>query len=327
MMRLSTLWRVDQTIRADGSSPVADAIAAQWGMTAGTARFVRSSANFVYRCQQPARFLRFSDSTEQQRAAVVAEVQLLHWLDQAEFTVAVPLASQHGEFVETVETAWGTFHAVLYSALTGEQRQIATLPPARAEAWGLALGRLHAAIREYVGTNAAPRPSWRDLLTMIAAVLPADCPAVQTELAEMRMALRLLPLAPDNYGLCHGDFELDNLLWHGDQISVLDFDDCVYLWYVADIALALGDLLATSVATNDPRYRAFIQGYRRAYPLDDQALLQLPLFRRLADLLKYARVKRATDLVITPEHPVWLAQLDQKLRQRAAEYETGIAAR
>ena len=48
MMRLSTMWAVDRTIDADGRSPIADEILAAWGHDPGTARFFRSSANFIY---------------------------------------------------------------------------------------------------------------------------------------------------------------------------------------------------------------------------------------------------------------------------------------
>jgi hypothetical protein len=52
MMRLSTLWRVDGTIGADGGSPVAEAILARWDADTGSTRFFRSSANFLYRCRR-----------------------------------------------------------------------------------------------------------------------------------------------------------------------------------------------------------------------------------------------------------------------------------
>ena len=48
MMRLSTLWKVDATIDALGSSPVAERILGSWPHEAGSVRFFRSSANFLY---------------------------------------------------------------------------------------------------------------------------------------------------------------------------------------------------------------------------------------------------------------------------------------
>ena len=70
MMRLSTLWKVDSTIDADGRSPVADRIVERWTHDPGSARFVRSSANFVYHLTRDGarQFLRFADSGERRRA-------------------------------------------------------------------------------------------------------------------------------------------------------------------------------------------------------------------------------------------------------------------
>lgn len=323
MMRLSTLWQVDQLIRPDQSNPVADAVLSHWAIQAGTPRFVRSSANFVYRCQGPAGdfFLRFTEQSEREHEAILDEVLLLRWLAEQGLCVAVPVPSAQGELVETVTTSWGTFHAVLYPALPGQHDDLATLQPEQAEQWGAALGRLHQSCRTYLATHPLRRPTWDQQLALTAALVPPDQRAVQEEQAEVAAVLRLLPVTADSYGLCHGDFELDNLLWQGDTVGMLDFDHCAYCWYVADLAYALDELAATGPGSHDPRYHAFVRGYRQVAPLDDQWLVQLPLFLRFADLLTYGSLQRALDLPITPEHPEWLATLAQKLRQWLRAYE------
>ena len=82
MMRLSTMWKVDGTIDADGSSPVARRILERWSHDRGSVRFFRSSANFlyVYRGEGERRFLRFADGSERSREATEAEIDLLGWL-------------------------------------------------------------------------------------------------------------------------------------------------------------------------------------------------------------------------------------------------------
>ena len=81
MMRLSTMWKVDGTIDADGSSPVARRILERWSHDRGSVRFFRSSANFVYvfRAGDKHHFLRFADGSERSREAVEAQVELLGW--------------------------------------------------------------------------------------------------------------------------------------------------------------------------------------------------------------------------------------------------------
>lgn len=48
MMRLDRLAALVATVGPDGTSPVADAAAARWGLPAGTARYVRTSATCGY---------------------------------------------------------------------------------------------------------------------------------------------------------------------------------------------------------------------------------------------------------------------------------------
>src|SRR2546430_7254258 len=72
-------------------------------------------------------------------------------------------------------------------------------------------------------------------------------PRVQAEFDHLTSFLSALTVTETNSGLIHGDFELDNLFWQDDTIALLDFDDCSYSWYVADVAFALRDLFATGV--------------------------------------------------------------------------------
>jgi Ser/Thr protein kinase RdoA (MazF antagonist) len=323
------MWNVDSTIDADGSSPVAKRILERWTYDSSSVRFFRSSANFLYvfRIDGKHHFLRFADSTERSREAIEAEADLLGWLAGAGIDVALPVSSGRGNSVETVETRWGTFHAVVFPALEGEHLEIGDLDDSGFRRWGAALGALHAALEDYPGTGSAMRPTWRDHLESAGECLPVGAPALRQELEEIASELAALPQSRDSYGLIHFDFELDNLVWRDDSIGILDMDDCSRLWYAADIVFALGDLFEENGDLGDKRFRAFIQGYSEHRPVDEHLPSRVPLFRRLGSLLKYARLVRAADLMIGPEHPEWLGQLSRKLHDRASAYRASIEER
>lgn len=78
-MRLSTMWRVDQTVDEAGSSPIAERVAAPWSPDPGTLRFFRSSATFLYLLERGGvpHFLRFVDVGQRDRAAADADAALL----------------------------------------------------------------------------------------------------------------------------------------------------------------------------------------------------------------------------------------------------------
>jgi len=87
---------------------------------------------------------------------------------------------------------------------------------------------------------------------------------------------------PDRFGLIHADLRLANLLVNGDQLGVIDFDDCGFSWFVYDFAAAIS-FLETS-PTIPALQEAWIEGYREVAPLGDEHVEMIPtfiMFRRL----------------------------------------------
>ena len=226
--------------------------------------------------------------------------------------------------METVSTDWGEFHATVLPAMEGKLFEIEDLNGDGFHRWGAALGRFHRALMGYPGRNA--RSTWEDHLDVARGHLPPDSPALHAELDEIASLLSELPVTSDNYGLSHADFELDNLVWRDDSAAVLDFDDCSWMWFAADVAFALGDLFEEHPNLADERFVGFVDGYATCHPLDNESLSNLPLFVRLDNILQHARMVRTVDLRLEPEHPDWLHELHQKLHQRIALYRSSVNA-
>jgi Ser/Thr protein kinase RdoA (MazF antagonist) len=327
MMKLSVLWKIDATIEPDGNSPVARALLAPWEHAPATIQFVRSSANFLYRFQAQGqrRFLRFIEDSERRREAIVAEMSLLAGLSAAGIAVSAPIASRQRRLVETADTVWGQFHAVVFPALEGDQLEVEDLDVAGMRTWGRILGRLHTVMG--LPPQRLARPTWRDRLSAIQGALPPGFPALQAEYRRLADWLDTLPMTPETYGMIHGDFELDNLIWRNGSAAVLDFDDSAFMWYVADVAFAVRDLFTSDMDLGDPRFQTFIAGYRESRPLSDESLEQTPLFLRFAQLLQYARIVRTLDFAPDPMQPEWLVALHDKLARLAAAYHQTIETR
>ncbi len=325
MMTLSTMWNVDRTIREDGSSVIAERILEQWDYDSGSIRFFRSSANFLYVLQREGtdHLLRFSDASERSREDVEADLDLLAWAAGEGIDVALPVPSSGGNLLETVSTDSGAFHAAVLPMIQGKQVEIEDLDTPGFHRWGAALGKLHTALQAYPGS--AARRSWRDHLDFANQFLAADDQELRRELEAIQSELAALPVTGATYGLIHADFELDNLVWREDAISVLDFDDCSLHWYAADFALALGDLFDEGAGPDDERFHAFALGYSAHHALDAELASRLPLFQRLDSLVQYARLVRSTDISVGQEHPEWLRGLSQKLHDRMSGYRNSLA--
>jgi Ser/Thr protein kinase RdoA (MazF antagonist) len=94
--------------------------------------------------------------------------------------------------------------------------------------------------------------------------------------ALMADRLRHRSSGPDRFGLIHADVRLANLLADGDDIQVIDFDDCGFGWFMFDLATAV------SFIEHDPRVPelcdAWVSGYRRVLPLPEADVTEIPTF-------------------------------------------------
>lgn len=326
MMKLSTMLKVDSTVDTQWRSRIAERMLEHWEHDQGSAQFFRSSTNFVYVFRKGGEpyFLRFADSAERTYAAIEAEMVLLNFLASKGMTVTTPITSQNGRYVETVETDLGTFHAVVFTKLQGAQLDIEELSTAQFEVWGAALGKLHAMMHLCQDPSLSARGTWRDHLTLAQIFVPKDEPGVQAECDHLTSWLSALPVTETNYGLIHGDFELDNIRWQNETIAMFDFDDCSYSWYVADIAFALRDLFETGVDLNNPSFCAFIHGYSEHYSLNEELISHLPTWMRLANLIIYAKLVRAMDLMKGQDYPEAYTSLLLKLENWVQNYKASL---
>ena len=90
----------------------------------------------------------------------------------------------------------------------------------------------------------------------------------------------------DRFGLVHADLRLANLLVEGDLVTVIDFDDCGYSWFMYDFGTAV------SFIEHDPRLpqwqAAWLRGYRSVTELSAEHEAMLATFVMLRRLLLVA---------------------------------------
>lgn len=328
MMKLSTMQAVTDTVNDEWESAIADQILASWEHDKGTAKYFRASANFLFIFQKAGKryFLRFNHSTERSIDLIRAETDYINHLSSKGLIVAKPVISITGHFVESVSTSQGVLHAVVFEGLSGEQfEEIEELAPEIFMRWGKALGELHQATEGY---KAAARPTWKDHLAMVSENLPATEQTAQLALSELQEQLTRLSINESNYGLIHFDFELDNTVWNEDKVGIVDFDDCAYYWFVADIAFALRDIFEDSgekVDFQNESFQNFVAGYRLVRDITQEELELIPMFLRLHNLITFAKLHRAIGTDKAQDEPVWLNDLRRKLSLKMQIYRDGFS--
>lgn len=114
--------------------------------------------------------------------------------------------------------------------------------------------------------------------------------------ATVRARLARFGSGQERYGLVHADLRLANLLEHGDETYVIDFDDCGWGWFLYDFGTAL------SFFEDDPRVpeltEAWVRGYRTVRDLsaeDERELATFVVMRRLL-LVAWIGSHSGTDL-------------------------------
>jgi Ser/Thr protein kinase RdoA (MazF antagonist) len=122
----------------------------------------------------------------------------------------------------------------------------------------------------------------REVLSRLAAVLVER--------------LRAFGDGPERFGLVHADLRLANLLVDpagSAPVTVIDFDDCGFGWYLYDLGSSL------SFIEHDPQVPelidAWVGGYRRVAPLSAADVAELPTFVLLRRLLLVAWVGSHAD--------------------------------
>ncbi|MFG1379477.1 phosphotransferase enzyme family protein [Xanthobacter autotrophicus] len=153
--------------------------------------------------------------------------------------------------------------------------------------------RLHAHARRWARPQGFTRKVWdfesmlgsRPLWGDFRAALGLDGPGrALLERTAGVLKDKLAPLSqPGSFGLIHADLRLANLLVEGERLTLIDFDDCGFSWFLYDFAAAV------SFIEQSPRLpelkAAWLEGYRACAPLPADAEDALDVFVMLRRML------------------------------------------
>lgn len=225
----------------------------------------------------------------------------LDWLDAIRRSgdIAVPtvLPTRDGRRVVTVDQDGTSRHIVHFAMVPGAEPDAGTLTVEDFHTLGGITAALHDHSRAWTRPagfgrfawdwehSLGERPRWgrwQDAVGVGAA--EGDILGRAAEL--LRRCLEAYGTGPDVFGLVHADLRLANLLVHGDDIAVIDFDDCGFGWYFYDFGTAV------SFIEDDPAVPewqdAWAAGYRTRRPLPAADEAMLPSFVLLRRMLLLA---------------------------------------
>ena len=240
--------------------------------------------------------LRISELNDRTLEDYLAETEFIRYLAENGAPVADVISSKNGNLVEFVEDEKGTTYISLFEYAKGmlmvdNGYRYRTGAPLEEYFYntGKALGSIHRLSKKFEPEHR--RASYFDKFNMdyIGKLIPDQYSELKKAIEKRISAFRELPVDKDGFGLVHFDFCDGN--YHVDMstgdITVFDFDNCIYCWYMFDLAHVWTHGVGWCMQEKDPKKRmAFmdhyfetvLEGYRTETDVAEELLKQLPLF-------------------------------------------------
>lgn len=260
--------------------------------------------SFIYEFERgsQAYILRISHTFRRSESLVLGEVDWINYLAENGVSAAKAIHSESGKLVESIDDQQGgTF---LVSAFVKAQGQAPwdLWTPKLYESYGEMIGQIHTLSKAYQPRQAAwQRPEWDDdLFEFVERYLPESQASVIQKYKDVCQHVNTLAKDRDAYGLTHQDAHGNNFFVdEAGQITLFDFDECAYNWFINEIAIVLFYIVQD--ADDWPAFTRefmthFLRGYVRACPLAFAWLKEIPNFLKIREIELYAIMYRDFDV-------------------------------
>lgn len=299
---------MDEAIKQMFSNDMVREAAFLYGVSPDQITFLGGFQNFIYQYQNVGRefILRFTPSSHRSKDVILAELEWINYLSQHGVSVSKPVLSAKRQLLHVIDGGALYFTVAAFEKASG--RKIG-YPECLTdthlfEICGKITTEMHNLAKNF--NPISTRHDWRDnyYLRNLATYVPASQSEVHRSCRELINEIDALPKNGDIYGLIHGDINVGNFHVSDNGITLFDFDECQYSWFMEDIAIQLYYLVyvygddsideRTSQASQFMEF--FMKGYTSVATIDEYWLRQIPLFLRLREIIVYIGMHRSWDL-------------------------------
>ena len=255
--------------------------------------------NHIFICRKDGEnryILRISTLEDRAEEDYLAETEFVRYLARNGAPVADVIPSVNGKTVERVENPEQKAYISLFAWARGmlisdngyRYREGAPLSEYFYNT-GKALGAIHRLSKGYQPVHRRPDFPDRYSAAYINRLIPDEYAALKKAILRRLEQYRTLPRDGESYGLVHFDFCDGN--YHIDmgtgELTVFDFDNCIYCWYMFDLAHVWTHGVGWFQHEQDPARRmkgmeqyfsTVLEGYRSETEVPEELLAQLPMF-------------------------------------------------
>jgi Ser/Thr protein kinase RdoA (MazF antagonist) len=258
--------------------------------------------SFVYECEHL--ILKITHSIRRTKPYVMGELEFVSFLAENGVSAAIPVPSQRGNLVETIPLEVGYFLIYAFQKAKGNEPTENQLNADFYEKWGQLTGQIHALTKTFQPSHSSyKRQEWHEEEVLdFAKYVPLSQVIVHEKKERVFEMLHRLPKERDSYGLTHNDIHYGNIYIEDGKLTLFDFDDCTYQWFVNDIAIAVHSVLpgydqeAQFGVITEYFMTHFIKGYTQENRIGSEWLAHVSDFLRFYDLIDYGIFYQAWDM-------------------------------
>lgn len=285
---------------------IRDEAALRYGLSPADVSPLGGFENFVYEGTNEdgvELILRISHSRRRTLDYTLGEVEFVRYLAAAGLPVSPVVLAESGQFVEHIADGERDEYFVVTAFERAPGHVFDDAPPLKERYWNATLfrelGRLFARLHDRAESYRPSSPrrarqQWYEYDVMdVARFVPPEERLVRERAAALVDRLQRLPCSPRGYGLIHADLHPHNFCFDAGRITVFDFDNCEYAWFIKDVAVIL-----FYVARAEPRGQReqaasaflapFLDGYREVRDLDRAWLKAIPDLLSMQRAANYA---------------------------------------
>lgn len=269
--------------------------------------FVGGFENFIYGFDKGSKsyIVRITHSSHRSKDDIQAEMDFIFYLASHGASVSTPIRTKNDELIALILLEDSSYFIVsAFTKARGESPTKENVTDKVIFNYGKTIGEFHALTKKYhISPNAPKRMNWDEdsLIVNAHKYLKEEDIIILERLHELMGEIKKIPTNHDNYGLIHTDIHMGNFFIKGEEISVFDFDDASYQYFVSDIAIALFYLVffmeeKRKVEVSQHFMKYFMNGYISKHLLSKEDFLTIELFLKLRELILYIVIYRTLDI-------------------------------
>jgi Ser/Thr protein kinase RdoA (MazF antagonist) len=294
---------MDKEIREKFSKEILEKICPHFSTTVDEIKFIGGFQSFVYEFKYGGKsaILRISHSSHRTANEICGEIDWINFLANSGIPAARGLPSDTGSFVVVVDNNNESFIGSAFIKAKGEHVKPDDWNHPMFSKMGSLMGKMHSLTCIYHPTRAIwKRKDWyAECKDFVRNILPTSEKPIIDKFDSILDQIRQLPTPENAYGLIHADFHRGNFYYHKNQITLFDFDDCQYSWFIDDIAMAI--FYATPMIAPEQERIEFAQdfilqfqeGYDKEHQLDTKWFSYIPLFHKIREIGIYSALYAA----------------------------------